>query len=160
LRANLWSPNSQLQTRITFHPLQRSSWLTSFSRSTLRKIFFCQYFLRVLGIFPWRGQWCQKHPSTKIATLLCRKTKSGFPKTGALRRHPVIPSRRKIFAKTNSVSRFPAERIRDITSDRFLGVKTSAAIYFLINKRRIFQLRSILTHIFHFCNILQPLPQK
>jgi hypothetical protein len=42
------------------------------------------------------------------------------------RRQPVIPFARNSFASASSVSRLPRERMRDITSDRFALVKTSA----------------------------------
>jgi hypothetical protein len=38
---------------------------------------------------------------------------------------PVILFRRNNFASASSVSLFPRERMRDITSDRFVLVKTS-----------------------------------
>jgi hypothetical protein len=41
------------------------------------------------------------------------------------RRQPVIPFARNSFANASSVSLFPRERMRDITSDRFALVKTS-----------------------------------
>jgi hypothetical protein len=41
------------------------------------------------------------------------------------RRQPVIWFRRKNLASATSVSLFPRERMRDITSERFALVKTS-----------------------------------
>lgn len=39
--------------------------------------------------------------------------------------HPLIPFARNSRASASSVSLFPRERMRDITSDRFALVKTS-----------------------------------
>jgi hypothetical protein len=39
-----------------------------------------------------------------------------------------MPYRRKIAIKRNSVSRFPLPRIRDMTSERFVFVNTSAIV--------------------------------
>jgi hypothetical protein len=60
--------------------------------------------------------------------LFLGKTKSGFPKTEAFRLQPVMPYSRKSVIIRNSVSRFPLPRIRDITAERLVLVKTSGII--------------------------------
>jgi hypothetical protein len=64
----------------------------------------------------------------KSASLAFGKTKSGLPNIRIFRRHPVILYFLKILIISNSVSRLPLPRIRDITAERFSGVKTSAVI--------------------------------
>ena len=71
-------------------------------------------------------QPCQKHPSTKIATFLLRKTKSGLPGSDWCRRQPTIPWFLSSPSILPSVLRLPLPRIRDITSDLFCLVQMSA----------------------------------
>ena len=68
---------------------------------------------------------CQKHPSTKMATLLLRKTKSGCPLTGYPRRHPLTPSSCNTIIKASSVDRFPEALMFRITAERFFLSKMS-----------------------------------
>ena len=52
----------------------------------------------------------------------CRENR---PNTDRFLRHPLIPCERKIEINRNSVPRFPRDRIRDMTSERLVLVKTS-----------------------------------
>jgi len=99
--------------------------LTSLSRRSFASSLRFQNERLFSGMFECFGQRCQKHPSTKTASLSLGKTKSGLPNTGAWRRHPVMPWRRKSRIKATSVSLFPRPRMRDITCDRLALVKTS-----------------------------------
>ena len=92
----------------------------------LRRIFSFQNPAFVFGRVPCLGQPCQKQPSTNTATLASRNTKSGFPNSGCLLRQPVIPCNRRKAINASSVSLFPWERMRDMTSERFVLEKTSA----------------------------------
>lgn len=83
------------RTRRTVQLLFLSSRDTSRSRRILRCIFSLQNSTELEGIRWQRGQPCQKQPSTNTASLLLKKTKSGFPKTRVRRRQPVIPAPRK-----------------------------------------------------------------
>ena len=93
------------------------------------------------GIRQCLGQPCQKQPSTNTATQEARKTKSGrtfdlvfeTPLPGARAssrratclRQPVMPAARISRASRTSVSRFPRERMRLITSLRLALEKMS-----------------------------------
>ncbi len=112
--------------RITRQPDFRSARVTSPSRSAFRASLTAHQAARFAGLVAWRGQPCQKQPSTKTAILAAGKTKSGLPKAGAFRRQPVMPYSRMSAMRRSSVSRFPLERMRDMTSLRFALVKTSA----------------------------------
>ena len=116
------------QIRTTFHPSDRNVRDTSRSRAWFRASLAAQNDPFCFGIVPCRGHPCQKQPSTNTATRSYQNTKSGFPNTRCFRRHPVIPSRRNHRASATSVSRFPLERTRAITSDRFFLVKISDII--------------------------------
>ena len=116
------------QIRTTCHPSDRNVRDTSRSRALFRASFARQNSPFCFGNVPCRGHPCQKQPSTNTATRSLQNTKSGFPNTRCCRRHPVIPSRRNHRASATSVSRFPLERTRAITSDRFFLVKTSDII--------------------------------
>lgn len=105
-------------TRMTRHPRARSAADTTRSLARLRPILAVQYTELLAGIRQCFGQPCQKQPSTKTARRSLRKPKSGEPGNGSCRRQPVMPFSRKIAASRNSVSRFPRDRIFDITSDR------------------------------------------
>ena len=113
------------QMRTTRHPCLRSVRLTSRSRALLAAIFFDQKTRLLTGRFECLGQPCQKQPSTKTATFCFGKTKSGLPKNGRWRRHPVMLCWRKILMRASSVSLLPCPRIRDMTSERLALVKTS-----------------------------------
>jgi len=98
---------------------------TSRSRSLFAASLRRQNAALVLGLVACLGQPCQKQPSTKTASLIAGKIKSGLPNTGLFRRQPVILFRLNNFASAISVASFPRERMRDITSDRFALVKMS-----------------------------------
>jgi hypothetical protein len=59
-------------------------------------------------------------------------TFSGLPKTGALRRQPVMPCSRICAMSRSSVARSPRERMNDITALLFALVKTSAIRAFAV----------------------------
>ena len=69
--------SSQILT--TFQPFFWRAQVTTRSRATFREILRNQYGLFAFGIRHFRGCPCQKHPSTKTATLALGKTKSGLP---------------------------------------------------------------------------------
>lgn len=114
------------QIRNTRHPDFRSVRVTSLSRAAFAVSFLVQNGRLLCGILKCLGHACQKHPSTKTATLCFGNTKSGFPKTGRWRRQPVMPCCRINFTKTSSVALLPPPLTRDITSDRLALVNTSA----------------------------------
>jgi hypothetical protein len=105
--------------------MRRNVRVTKTSRALLRVNLFFQNARLFFGLVSCFGQPCQKQPSTKIASLSFEKMKSGLPKIFLFRRHPVILFRRNSFASAISVSLFPRERMRDITSERFVLVKMS-----------------------------------
>lgn len=57
------------QTRKTYHPSLRNSFVAFLSRSWFSLIFSAQKRSFVLGLTPCSGQPCQKQPSTKMATF-------------------------------------------------------------------------------------------
>ncbi len=116
------------QMRTTLHPSLRKNLFTLRSRALLPSSFFFQNARLFTGRFECFGQACQKQPSTKTAHLIAGKTKSGFPKTGRLRRQPVTRCFRNRLIKASSVSLFPLPRMRDMTCDRLVLVKTSAIV--------------------------------
>ena len=118
--------NAHSHTRSTVQPAARRARETARSRCAFRASFGCQYARRDEGTRPWRGQPCQKQPSTNTATFSARKTKSGLPGSGAPRRQPVMRCSRINAIKRSSVARFPRERMSDITALRFARVNTSA----------------------------------
>jgi hypothetical protein len=98
--------NSCSQMRATRKSLSRSLWRFARSRSILRWIFACQNGELVFGMWPHRGQPCQKQPSTKTAIRSLRKTKSGLPGSARLCIfHPLIPARTNASLKRTSVVR-------------------------------------------------------
>ena len=109
----------------THHPLERSLRVTNRSRTVLADSFCCQNARLLTGRFECFGQLCQKQPSTKMTTRSFGKVKSGLPKVGRCRRHPLMPAAWSNFASAISVSLLPRERMRDITSERLAFVKTS-----------------------------------
>ena len=111
--------------RRTRQPANLNVRVTSRSRAWFASSFFRQKAALLLGLVACSGQQCQKQPSTKIARRSFGKTKSGLPKTGRLRRQPVMRCARNNFASANSVFLLPRPRMRDITSERFALVKTS-----------------------------------
>lgn len=91
-------------------------------RSLFLWILACQNLARVLGTCPQRGHPCQKHPSTKTATFLRSKNKSGFPgKLTALSRQPEILERTSAIRKASSVVLLFFPRIAAIVRDRTAG---------------------------------------
>jgi len=114
------------QIRTILQPLLRKVLSTILSRFLFLRNLSVQNVLLVFGLDPCFGQPCQKQPSTKTATRLLGKTKSGFPNTRCRRRQPVMPFARSIRMSASSVALLPWPRILDITSDRFAFVKTSA----------------------------------
>lgn len=101
---SLFSSCSQM--RATMKSLSRNLWMFARSRSILRWIFACQNGELVFGMWPHRGQPCQKQPSTKTAIRSLRKTKSGLPGSARLCIfHPLIPARTNASLKRTSVVR-------------------------------------------------------
>jgi hypothetical protein len=113
------------QIRTTFQPLLRSVFVTSQSRATFLAILRCQYVEFVLGIRHLSGCPCQKQPSTKTATCCFGKTKSGLPKSGYRRLHPVIPCCRNNSTITPSVERLPFDFTCPMIQERSCFVKVS-----------------------------------
>jgi hypothetical protein len=113
------------QIRRTVQPLARKARVTSVSRARFLASFVSQKSVLFLGFVACVGQECQKHPSTNIASLSFRKTKSGLPNTAWCLLQPVMPPIRSNFASAISVSLLPRPRILDMTSERFSFVKTS-----------------------------------
>lgn len=121
------------QMRTTFQPSLRKNLFTLRSRALLPSSFFFQNERLFTGRFECFGQACQKQPSTKTAHLIAGNTKSGFPKTGRLRRQPVTRCLRNRLIKASSVSLFPLPRMRDMTCDRLVLVKTSGIVNWDVN---------------------------
>ena len=140
VRPRFFDASEHSQTRITRHPCARNFRVTTRSRSLFRESFSAHQRARFLGSDECFGcgQPCQKQPSTKTAIFSRRKIKSGFPNRSCPRRQPRIPFARNNAIMRNSVSRFPLPRIRDITADRFSGVKTSGTRRLRARKRNLF----------------------
>ena len=109
----------------TRQPFFRRVRVTSLSRVLLRENFRLQNARLVAGLLGCFGHPCQKQPSTKTTSRCLRNVKSGFPKMGRCRRHPVILFCRRRMASAISVALLPRPRMRDMTSERFAFVKTS-----------------------------------
>lgn len=127
------------QMRSTRQPERRRPRFTRASRAALAASLAVQKAALPAGRVPCSGQPCQKQPSTKTASRGRANTKSGRTVNAAVagrppartrsrtwRRQPVMPSPRKTRASAPSVRALPRDRIRDITADRFAGVKMSA----------------------------------
>ncbi len=112
----------------TFQPRLLNSLVTSRSREVFFASFSRQNLRFVAGRFECLGHPCQKHPSTKTASLRVLKKKSGFPKSLGCLLQPLMPFRRSSVANIISVSLFSLPRMRDITQERFCLVKTSAIL--------------------------------
>src|SRR5260221_8569909 len=125
VRTPRWGESAHSHTRSTRQPALRNVRVTVRSRCAFRPSFAAHHAARVAGFVAWRGQPCQKQPSTNTASFAARKRKSGLPKTGALRRQPVMPCSRISAMRRSSVARLPRERMRDMTALRFALVKTS-----------------------------------
>jgi hypothetical protein len=81
---------------------------------------------------PWRGEATWRRLNQELLGGAERSEDcSTATRTSACLRHPVIPFARNSFANASSVSRFPRERIRDITSERFALEKTSGMVAIL-----------------------------
>lgn len=107
------------QIRSTSHPRSRSSLVTRRSRALLPLILVCHAAAFVFGEMFLPQLWpCQKHPSTKTATLSFGHTKSGRPGRGWCLRHPLKPECRSNEASRSSVVLFPRLRTRDINCAR------------------------------------------
>lgn len=89
------------QTRMTAQPAACSAASLRRSLSTFRSSFACQYTEFMLGLTPWTGQRCQKHPSTKTANRADGKTMSAL--------HLTLGSGRR-FLKKRSPRAWSAER--------------------------------------------------
>jgi hypothetical protein len=89
----------------------------SASRLRFRAIFALQYARLVFGMCPHFVHPCQKQPSTKTATRLCGKKKSGTPGMLCWRNfQPPIPRRTRIALKRISVVLLPADRMARMLS--------------------------------------------
>ena len=121
-----WRLSEHSQIRKTFHPAARSNRDTVRSRFLLQASFALQNRTRLFGILAWRGQPCQKQPSTNTATFRMGKIKSGFPGKRAPRRQPMMCRARIKAMSRSSVELFPRARTRDIRSERCANVSVSA----------------------------------
>lgn len=159
-RGSFFLANSCSQIRRTRQPLAFKVLETSRSRARFAASFFSQNGALFFGFVLWRGQPCQKHPSTNNARRSFGKTKSGLPKTACLRRHPVMCCERKTRIKASSVSLFPRPRMRDITALRLAGVKTSVICWFNQNHGSHFSESQGSLAVFlvrnHFCSGVVP----
>lgn len=105
--------------RQTRQPCWRRYLVTQLSRALLWRIFSRHAPTFVLGLrFLPQACPCQKHPSTKTATLAFRHTKSGRPKRRLCLRHPPMPASRSKRISFSSVVRLPLLHTRDISSLR------------------------------------------
>ncbi len=140
-RCSLLRDSSCCQTRSTRHPHCLNLRVTRRSRALFRASLAVQNSRLLVGWLACFGQLCQKHPSTKTATLDFANTKSGFPNTCTWRRHPAIPWRRRKATRTISVALFPRPRTRAMISERLAAEKTSVtgsplpSICFLMRNR-------------------------
>lgn len=108
--ARLFSSHSQIL--ITWYPSARAARRRRRSRHRFRPIFAAQYAVFVLGMWPQRGQPCQKQPSTNTATFARGKIKSGEPTSFCERVvHSLTPARTSIARRRHSVVRLPREMI-------------------------------------------------
>lgn len=138
-------------TRRTRQPSALRILFTLLSRSLLPCSLFFQNAALLAGMFPHFGQQCQKQPSMKTARRSRLKVKSGRPSNGRCRRQPDMWCLRSREANRSSVPLLFRDRIRDMTSDLFRGVKTSAISWeilccrqFVLYTRQIGQRGSIL----------------
>jgi hypothetical protein len=98
------------QMRRTRQSCLRSVRVTSRSRRLLASSLRFQNSALFTGVVERFGQQCQKQPSTKTASLSWEKTKSGLPKTGRFRRHPMMSQPRKNRIRISSVPWLPFPR--------------------------------------------------
>ena len=80
--ASLVRERSCSQIRRTRQPCALNVLDTRRSLTSFPWSFFSQNTALFLGLVEWRGQECQKHPSTNTAKRSFGKTKSGFPNKG------------------------------------------------------------------------------
>ena len=107
------------QIRMTCTPIFPSNLPVRLSRCLFRSSFALQNCERVFGVWPHRGQPCQKQPSTKTATRELGKKKSGLPcKLPGCSVQPAIPRRTSAIRKRSSVVLLLLPRIADIIRER------------------------------------------
>jgi hypothetical protein len=110
------------QIRMTTTPERFNLRELAMSRCLFRIIFVFQNARRVFGTCPQRGHPCQKQPSTKTASFLCLKKKSGLPgRSIAWRRQPEIFERTNAIRRASSVDLLFFPRIAAIVRDRTSG---------------------------------------
>ena len=81
-----------------------------------------------LGILWCSEQPCQRHPSTKMASLPREKIKSGFPDNLALRRYRYPSAQSALRSEISGFVSLP--RMRDIHLLRCFGVKISVILFY------------------------------
>jgi hypothetical protein len=111
-------PIRHSHTRMTIQPWRRRVLATFLSRRQFSAILASQNVWLLLGARRHRGQPCQKHPSTKSATRILGQQKSGVPRIGYCRRHPISPRWRSKRASLTSVERLPLDRTAAIILER------------------------------------------
>ena len=109
-------------------PRARSVRVACRSRVRLWEIFVRQKAALVFGCVPWTGHPCQKHPSTKMASLCVGKTKCGRPGSMEPRRQPLIPCAQKIAMSRSSVACCPASGWPPSRWNFFAGRKCRARL--------------------------------
>lgn len=131
--AHRFGSRASLHSQIlrTRHPRRLRTRETLRSRTLFRSIFAAQNraFRAGVRFRPQPRCPCQKQPSTNSATPSRGQMKSGFPSTAAFRRQPASLSARSSLAMRSSVVRFPAPRMRDMSSERVSppkGVRTAS----------------------------------
>lgn len=117
---------SHSQTTNTRQPLASSCWLICSSRITFFENLASQNSVLDFGIVAtlqpgWR---CQKHPCTKTTVRCFGRTMSGFPGSFRPCRRKRNPCRWSALRRLTSGLVF-SERMRDIRSDRCVGVRLS-----------------------------------
>ncbi len=114
------------QTRMRRIPISRNILFVCLSRCLFRHSLAAQNSARVFGVWPQRGQLCQKQPSTNTATRGFEKKKSGLPgKPPGWRTHPLTPWRTSAIRKRTSVVLLLLPRIADIIRERFKVTPTN-----------------------------------
>ena len=118
--------SSHSQILITDQPRLSKRFVIALSCSMFRVLFFFQYSAFSAGLVLRQSWPCQKHPSTKIAIRLSRKTKSGWPLTLYFLLHPVIWLEEKYWISFSSVLLLPEDLTPFIISDLLSFENTSA----------------------------------
>lgn len=113
--------------RSTLHPSDLSRLPKWLSRLMFRRIFASHHRAFVRGVRLRQLCPCQKHPSTKTATLSRCQTKSGRPGSCEPLRQPARCSLRSIDMSLNSVDAFRELRILDMIAERLIPPKVSTA---------------------------------